>query len=68
MSHWHSGLPKLDIQPFDASELYDAVNTEATANAAAAERRDKRRPFVIAVVAAFVGIAVVAALATILIS
>ncbi len=39
MSHWHSGLPKLDIQPFDPSPLYDAVKTTSQLAAVADERR-----------------------------
>ncbi|MGG5260485.1 hypothetical protein [Phycicoccus avicenniae] len=39
MSHWHSGLPKLDIEPFDPTPLYDAVRTTVAENAVAEERR-----------------------------
>ncbi len=39
MSHWHSGLPKLDIDPFDPTPLYDAVKTTVAQTAELEERR-----------------------------
>ena len=48
MSHWHSGLPKLDIEPFDPTPLYDAVRNTAAQNAEQeARRRDRLRPYLI---------------------
>ena len=48
MSHWHSGLPKLDIEPFDPTPLYDAVRSTAAENAQReAERRSRLRPFLL---------------------
>lgn len=39
MSHWHSGLPKLELEPFDPTPLYDAVRTTVAETAVAQERR-----------------------------
>lgn len=39
MSHWHSGLPKLELEPFDPTPLYDAVRTTVAESAVADERR-----------------------------
>ncbi|HMM93733.1 MAG: hypothetical protein IE926_00865 [Micrococcales bacterium] len=43
MSHWHSGLPKLDIEPFDPTPLYDAVKCTVAENAVVEERRRSTR-------------------------
>lgn len=42
MSHWHSGLPKLDIEPFDPTPLYDAVKVTVAENEVNAARRRSR--------------------------
>ena len=42
MSHWHSGLPKLDIEPFDPTALYDAVRETHAENQELARRRRSR--------------------------
>lgn len=50
MSHWTSGLPKLDIQPFDPTPLYQAVeenNLERQENLA--RRRSRLVPALIAI-------------------
>ncbi|QIM21192.1 hypothetical protein G7075_08710 [Phycicoccus sp. HDW14] len=39
MSHWHSGLPKLELEPFDPTPLYDAVRSTVAETAVAQERR-----------------------------
>ncbi|GIL35842.1 hypothetical protein LG324_09675 [Phycicoccus jejuensis] len=39
MSHWHSGLPKLDIEPFDPTPLYDAVRSTQAEQAVVTRRR-----------------------------
>ncbi|MBM6398946.1 hypothetical protein [Phycicoccus sonneratiae] len=44
MSHWHSGLPKLELEPFDPTPLYDAVrSTAAETEVAQARRRTSLR-------------------------
>ena len=64
MSHWTSGLPKLDIQPFDPTPLYQAVEqTQRESLASSARRRDRLRPFLVAVGFAGVAGVVMAALA-----
>ncbi|MBR7744158.1 hypothetical protein KC207_12760 [Phycicoccus sp. BSK3Z-2] len=64
MSHWHSGLPKLDIKPFDPTPLYDAVRVTAAENRAEeAARRGRRRPYVISGVVFAVAVALGAAFA-----
>lgn len=60
MSHWTSGLPKLDIQPFDPTPLWDAaVDNQAERQVALDRRRRRLMPFVgaglLAVIAATVG-------------
>ncbi|NHA67819.1 hypothetical protein [Phycicoccus flavus] len=55
VSHWTSGLPKLDIQPFDPSPLYAAV--EET-NRERAQTRARRRTRLLPALAV-VGIAAV---------
>lgn len=64
MSHWTSGLPKLDIPPFDPTPLYEAVEqTHRERAEVAARRRSVRRPVLLSVgLAALVGV-VMAALA-----
>lgn len=64
MSHWTSGLPKLDIQPFDPTPLYQAVEESNREHAVRlARRRNRLRPLLFAV--GFAGVAgmVMAALA-----
>lgn len=41
MSHWTSGLPKLDIEPFDPTPLWDAAKV-TSAEIQETERRRKR--------------------------
>ncbi len=64
MSHWTSGLPKLDIPPFDPTPLYQAV-AETTRERAEVEarRRSVRRPVLIGVGIAVLVAIVMAALA-----
>jgi hypothetical protein len=56
VSHWRSGLPKLDLEPFDPTPLWDAAeSTHAEQRGVAADRRRRRMvPFIgaLAVVAA----------------
>ncbi len=59
MSHWTSGLPKLDIQPFDPTPLWDAAEGNQAQSQLVIERRRRRLlPFVgaglLAVIAATV--------------
>lgn len=58
MSHWTSGLPKLDIQPFDPTPLWDAAVDNQAERAVAEDRRRRMLPFVgagiLAVIAAVV--------------
>ncbi len=46
MSHWTSGLPKLDIQPFDPTPLWDAAETTQAQHRVEVERRRRMLPFV----------------------
>ena len=46
MSHWKSGLPKLDIEPFDPTPLWDAVEDNQVEQQVAVERRRRMLPFV----------------------
>ena len=47
MSHWTSGLPKLDIQPFDPTPLWDAAEGNQAQREVVMERRRRRLlPFV----------------------
>lgn len=60
MSHWTSGLPKLDIQPFDPTPLWDAAEGNQAARQVTLDRRRRRMlPFVgagiLAAIAATVG-------------
>lgn len=63
MSHWTSGLPKLDIQPFDPTPLYLAVEQTHRDQEETLARRRGRRPLVLAVAVAGVAGAVMAVLA-----
>ena len=64
MSHWTSGLPKLDIQPFDPTPLYQAVEqTKREEAATLARRRTRLRPLLFAVGMAGVAGVFMAALA-----
>lgn len=64
MSHWTSGLPKLDIQPFDPTPLYQAVEqTHREHEQSTARRRGRLRPLLFAVGAAGIAGAVMVALA-----
>ena len=62
MSHWTSGLPKLDLEPFDARPLYRAVEERTRLRAEReARRRTRLRPVLLlgtllAVTAAVVGL------------
>lgn len=59
MSHWTSGLPKLDIQPFDPTPLWDAAEDNQAERQVELARRRRIMPFVgaglLAVIAATVG-------------
>ena len=46
MSHWTSGLPKLDIQPFDPTPLWDAAESTQAERRVVEERRRRMLPFV----------------------
>ncbi len=46
MSHWTSGLPKLDIQPFDPTPLWDAAESTQAEQRVTVERRRRMLPFV----------------------
>ncbi len=61
MSHWKSGLPKLDIEPFDPTPLWDAVEDNQVEQQVAVDRRRRMLPFVGAGVVAAVAAAVAAA-------
>jgi hypothetical protein len=39
VSHWHSGLPKLELEPFDPTPLYEAVRSTVAETEVAEERR-----------------------------
>lgn len=39
MSHWTSGLPKLDLEPFDPTPLWDAAEESSAERPLAAQRR-----------------------------
>ncbi len=60
MSHWTSGLPKLDIQPFDPTPLWDAAEDNQAEHQVTLDRRRRMLPFVgagiLAAIAATVGI------------
>jgi hypothetical protein len=60
MSHWTSGLPKLDIQPFDPTPLWDAAVDNQAERQVVVDRRRRMMPFVgaglLAVMAATVGL------------
>lgn len=58
MSHWTSGLPKLDIPPFDPTPLYEAVEqTHRERAEVEARRRSVRRPVLVGIgLATLVGI------------
>ena len=45
MAHNTSGLPKLDLQPFDPSDLYAAAHSNTGADTG--ERRSRVRPLII---------------------
>lgn len=48
MSHWTSGLPKLDIEPFDPRPLYRAVEESNRRRAELeARRRTRLRPLLV---------------------
>lgn len=61
MSHWKSGLPKLDIEPFDPTPLWDAVEDNQVEQQVAVERRRRMLPFVGAGIAVALAAAVGAA-------
>lgn len=64
MSHWTSGLPKLDIPPFDPTPLYEAVEqTHRERAEVEAHRRSVRRPVLIGLGLAAVAGVVMAVLA-----
>ncbi len=67
MSHWHSGLPKLDIDPFDPTPLYDAVKSTVAENAELEERRRSARRTAGIVGAVVTACALVGALVTFLV-
>jgi hypothetical protein len=39
VSHWTSGLPKLDLEPFDPTPLWDAAEESSTERSLPAQRR-----------------------------
>jgi hypothetical protein len=59
VSHWTSGLPKLDIQPFDPTPLWDAAEDNQAERQVTLDRRRRMLPFVgagiLAAIAATVG-------------
>jgi hypothetical protein len=61
VSHWKSGLPKLDIEPFDPTPLWDAVEDNQVEQQVAVERRRRMLPFVGAGIAVALAAAVGAA-------
>ncbi len=61
MSHWKSGLPKLDIEPFDPTPLWDAVEDNQVEQQVAVDRRRRMLPFVGAGIAVALAAAVGAA-------
>jgi hypothetical protein len=61
VSHWKSGLPKLDIEPFDPTPLWDAVEDNQVGQQVAVERRRRMLPFVGAGIAVALAAAVGAA-------
>jgi hypothetical protein len=63
VSHWTSGLPKLDIQPFDPTPLWDAAQTTTTERREVEARRRRMLPFVGMGVVALVAVALAGVLA-----
>lgn len=64
MSHWTSGLPKLDITPFDPTPLYAAVEqTNRERNEVVARRRTFMRPLMVIAGLVALGALVVGAIA-----
>jgi hypothetical protein len=61
VSHWKSGLPKLDIEPFDPTPLWDAVEDSQVEQQVAVDRRRRMLPFVGAGIAVALAAAVGAA-------
>jgi hypothetical protein len=61
VSHWKSGLPKLDIEPFDPTPLWDAVEDNQVEQQVTVERRRRMLPFVGAGIAVALAAAVGAA-------
>ncbi len=58
MSHWTSGLPKLDIQPFDPTPLWDAAVDNQAERQVASDRRRRMLPFVGAGILAVIAVVV----------
>ena len=67
MPHYTTGLPKLDLEPFDPTPLYAAARSPRRDKDQPGYRRSSRRP-VIAVVLAALSLALVAGVAAFLLA